>query len=576
MTSKFSENWALPPTWARFLIVIVLLLGVFFRFVNLDRKAYWHDEVYTSLRISGYTEAELVQQTVIGNEICVEDLQKYQRINSEKGLVDTIKGLAQEEPQIPPLYYVMGRLWVQWFGDSVAVTRSLPAVISLFVFPCIYWLCLELFESSLTGWIAMALIAVSPFHVLYAQEARHYSLWTVTILLSSAALLRAMRLKTKLSWGIYAATVALGFYSFLFSGLVTISHGIYVVATDREMLASLHPSRLLPFGNAKGERNRSPRFRLSKTTIAFILAVWAGLLAFIPWILVVVTNLSKAQETTAWMTRPLSLVKMVESWYRGLITIFIDFWDINKFFPNLDLPNLSYGKFWGLPVLILIGYSFYFLYCKASQKAWLFISALIGVTAIALILPDVILGGRRSHTYRYLIPCYLGIQLAVAYLFTYHLIASPSNKLWRQKLWQLLMLTVVSAGVLSCAISSQAEGWWNKYTEARHPLTARIINQASHPLLVSDSEIGYVMSLSHYLDSKVRLLLVPERQGIELHIAKMSEQLSDVFLFDSRGHFKEFPNSSETLRYKLEKEQDYQIKPVYKAGGLWRVERSNN
>lgn len=45
----------------------------------------------------------------------------------------------------------------------------------------------------------MALIAVSPFHVLYAQEAREYSLWTVTILLSSAALLRAMRVKTKLS-----------------------------------------------------------------------------------------------------------------------------------------------------------------------------------------------------------------------------------------------------------------------------------------------------------------------------------------------------------------------------------------
>jgi uncharacterized membrane protein len=572
MKSRLLKNWVLPPTWSRFLIVILLLLGVFFRFVNLDRKVYWHDEVYTSLRISGYTEAELVQQVVNGEAIGVEDLQKYQRINPEKGLVDTIKGLAKEEPQIPPLYYVMARFWVQWFGDSVAVTRSLSAVISLLVFPCLYWLCLELFESSLTGWIAMALMAVSPFHVLYAQEARHYSLWTVTILLSSAALLRAMRLKTIVSWGFYAVTVALGFYSFLFSGLVTISHCIYVVATDREILVNLHPSRLLSFGNAKGERKRASRFRLSKTVLAFILAFLAGLLAFVPWILVVIANLSKAQETTAWMTRELTLGEIVKSWYRGLSGIFIDVWNINDFFPNLDLPNLSFGKFLGLPVLILIGYSFYVLYRKAPEKAWLFILTLIGVTAMALILPDLIVGGRRSHTYRYLIPCYLGIQLAVAYLFTYQ-ISTFWSKPWQHKLWQLIMLALVSAGVLSCAISSQAEGWWNKYTEASNPLTARIINQASSPLLVSDSEIGYVMSLSHYLDAKVRLMLVPELPGIESNLPKIPKGFSDVFLFASHGNFKELPNPAETLLYKLEKEQNYQIKPVYEAGGLWRVER---
>jgi uncharacterized membrane protein len=144
-------------------------------------------------------------------------------------VVDTVKGLALEEPQLAPLYFIATRFWVQLFGDSVAVTRSISAVFSLLALPCMYWLCLELFESSLTAWLAVSLLAVSPFQIVYAQEARPYSLFVLIILLSGAALLRGMRLKTNSSWAIYAATVALGFYSHLLFALVVLGHGIYVV-----------------------------------------------------------------------------------------------------------------------------------------------------------------------------------------------------------------------------------------------------------------------------------------------------------------------------------------------------------
>ncbi len=48
----------LTPNRLRFLIVMLLMVGIFFRFFNLDRKVYWHDETFTSLRISGYTVIE--------------------------------------------------------------------------------------------------------------------------------------------------------------------------------------------------------------------------------------------------------------------------------------------------------------------------------------------------------------------------------------------------------------------------------------------------------------------------------------------------------------------------------------
>ncbi|NER30255.1 MAG: hypothetical protein F6J89_22180 [Symploca sp. SIO1C4] len=69
-------------------------------------------------------------------------------------------------------------------------------------------------------------MAVSPFQVLYAQEAREYSLWTVTILLSTAALLKAMRSPSHSSWGIYTVSLTLGFYKTILSTLVAMGQGI--------------------------------------------------------------------------------------------------------------------------------------------------------------------------------------------------------------------------------------------------------------------------------------------------------------------------------------------------------------
>jgi uncharacterized membrane protein len=274
--NKLTLGWGTHQTKLRFLIAILLVLGIFFRFADIDRKVYWLDETFTSLRISGYTESELVADFSTPRITSIEILQKYQRLSPERGVDDTIKSLELEDPHHPPLYYVMARFWVQAFGNSVVAMRILPALISLVAFPCIYWLCLELFESPLVAWTAIVLLAVSPLQVLYAQEARQYSLWTVTILLSSAALLRAMRLKTKASWGIYAVALVGGLYTFLFSALIAVGHGIYIVILER--------------------------FRLTKTLTAYLVASISAVIAFIPWLLILITNREQAHNATDWTT----------------------------------------------------------------------------------------------------------------------------------------------------------------------------------------------------------------------------------------------------------------------------------
>jgi uncharacterized membrane protein len=117
--------------WVRFLIIVILVMGMFFRFANLQKKVYWIDEGYTSLGISGYTESEFIQELGDGQIKQIKSLQNYQRINAEKSVLDTVKKLALEESQLTPLYFVAARCWGQLFGDSIAVTRSLSAVFSV-------------------------------------------------------------------------------------------------------------------------------------------------------------------------------------------------------------------------------------------------------------------------------------------------------------------------------------------------------------------------------------------------------------------------------------------------------------
>lgn len=470
------------------IIGIILAIGIFFRFYNLDQKVYWYDETMTSMRISGYTSAELVKEVYNGEAISVENLlQNYQYPNDTKNLNDSINALAYH-PEHSPLYYLMARFWLQTFGNSIFTLRLLSALISLLAFPAIYWLCMELFNSQRTSWIAVSLIAISPFHVLYAQEAREYSLWTFSILVSSAALLWAIRKKKILPWITYGTTVSLGLYTHPFSAFVMVGHGIYVLASES--------------------------FRFNKTFRNYIFANILGILLFLPWLLIVIANFSNFVENTEHV----NLVRkgfLPLFWGQNLSRIFID---VNQgFSPFSPLHYLS---------AFLAGYALYFL-CKTAPKAGLFILTLIGVIGVALIAPDIILSGRRSSIARYAFPCYLGIQIAVSYLIANKLNKKPTSTKGVKK-WRYIFITLILSGILSSAVSSQIPTWWSKSaSKTRHnPEVARIINQSENALVISNIRPGELLGLTHLLQNTVHLQLVSTG-----NIPQIPSSFRDVFIY---------------------------------------------
>lgn len=80
MQTQLNITSIIQLSYLKYMLLIVLLLGIFFRGFNLDKKVYWRDEALTSLAIAGYT-GDRAWQDLGGREISTEDLQNYQRIN---------------------------------------------------------------------------------------------------------------------------------------------------------------------------------------------------------------------------------------------------------------------------------------------------------------------------------------------------------------------------------------------------------------------------------------------------------------------------------------------------------------
>jgi uncharacterized membrane protein len=516
--SNYSEPFS---TGFRILTIFVLILGIALRFIHLDQKIYWLDEAFTSLHLSGYSDAEIIHRTGNGQVIRNQDFLRYQMPSPAKGIDDTIQRIARTAPELPPLYFVLARAWQQGLGHSIAIIRSFSAVLSLLTFPCIYWLCWELWRSPLTGWTAIMLVAISPFHLETAQEARPYILLILIILACHAALLRARRMQTRSGWVLYASLIATGLYTHLLFGLVLIVHGLYVGITER--------------------------WRWRSQIKNYIAASCLGVGIFVPWIALALKNIPHAQPSISpENTFSLHLVgHWIKGWVRGLSLIFVDL-NLNE---SSGWPKLIPFSIFLLLLLLLIAYAGYAMWRSESQPVRLFLGLAIAVPALAIVLTNLFTNSIQSTTARYWWPTYLGIQILMARFFVTHAIAVPSKDPLRQ-LWRTVLVGLLSASVLSCFTFSQSQFWWNKTDDRQIYRSAQIINAAQRPLVVSDAFFVDIFPLSHRLRPDVDLQL-----WAEPNIPQIEAQDKTVFLY----------RPSAVLLKAAEKRS-----PLAIASGLWR------
>ena len=515
---------AISANWTIIFMVIVLLLGIFLRFSNLNGKVYWIDEVHTSLRASGYSRTEFVEQAPRGKIVSVRELDKFQQLTPERNFIAAIGAIASSEHS--PLYYVLTRVAMELFGSSINVTRGVTAFLSLFLFPSIYWLAQELFHSRYVSLVITALVAVSPIHILYAQEAREYSLFAVTIALSSAAFLRFID-RESFSWQWYGLTIALGLYTHPLFVLVMMAHGIYSVVTN---------------------------FKERKILKQYFFATALGIFLFIPWILVFIFN---DDGVGMWIERDLPFHFWLQRWLLNISATFFD-WQViypERLFDVEQVRDFTFNfnkVFSWLIILIfcLILYSIYFLWHNASGKSSLFIGLLISVTAIALGLPDLISGGQRSTVARYVLAVTLGIQLIVGYCI--------AVKMKYFRLWRFIFAMTITLSLVCSWAMVRSSTWWNKYSSYYNEEVSQIINKTEKPLIISNTKrISRSTSLSYQLQDDANFLLLDEEDDS----LSISSEFDNIFLFRPYPEFLE----------KLQQNNSYIIKPLFVEGHLYQL-----
>ena len=177
----------------------------------------------------------------------------------------------------PPLYHILLRGWILLFGTSEIAVRLPSVILGMATVYVVYLVARKLFDNK-TALISATLVATSPLHVYYSQEARMYMLAAFFASLSVYFFVSIIKKETLIYWFGFVVATALMLYSDYLPYLLL---PVYVVF-------------LLIFKN-----------KIQKSTArAFLPAFILIFVLILPWFLIfpkqLTTGLSAAAASPAW------------------------------------------------------------------------------------------------------------------------------------------------------------------------------------------------------------------------------------------------------------------------------------
>jgi uncharacterized membrane protein len=277
------------------LLLVWIAIGGLLRFTQLTGKPPWTDEFATMV----FSLGNSYQGVPLDRAISLGELLQPLQVNPTTGVSAVIQRLFAEDHH-PPLYFVLAHWWMRLFppdGEyiSLGAARSLPALFGVMAIPASYALGWLAFRSRLVAQLAAALMAVSPYGIFLAQEARHYSLaalWVTASLCCFAVAVRHLQRGTPLPIGVgicWIVANSLGIATHYFFSLTLIAEAI--------ALLGFWLKRRTPQGEVTGERRHlffPPPWRRIGVVAA---GTFVGGLVWLP-----VWQATYKAETTQWLT----------------------------------------------------------------------------------------------------------------------------------------------------------------------------------------------------------------------------------------------------------------------------------
>ncbi len=204
------------------LLLLWCAIALILRFTHLAQKPLWTDEFSTLVFGLGHSFQTIPLDQLITTDVLLAPLRPLPQTG-----IGAVTHHLFSESNHPPLYFMLTHEWLKLFPIEhpwvlTWAARSLSALFGVLTVPTIFLLGWVAFHSVRIAQIAAALMAVSPFGIYIAQEARHYTLPTVLGSLSLCCFVVAVRaicdrarlpLWTGLSWiGLNAVGIATHYF----------------------------------------------------------------------------------------------------------------------------------------------------------------------------------------------------------------------------------------------------------------------------------------------------------------------------------------------------------------------------
>jgi len=118
-----------------------------------------------------------------------------------------------------------------------------------------------------------------------------------------------------------------------------------------------------------------------------------------------------------------------------------------------------------------------------------------------------------------------------------------------------MLAFILTMGIVSGMVFRSSDTWWHKTIGHFNMTVAEIINHEERPLLIASSATS-LLSLSHILDEKVGILLIPQDEW-----RNIPDHYSDVFIL----------SPSEIQREQLKSAHGLMIEEVFEREHLYKV-----
>ena len=326
-------------------LAAILILGTVLRFAQLEAKPVWLDEILTGLFSLGRSYQHIPLDAVLP----LEEFADIFTLNSAASCGEIAQTVATESTH-PPLFFCLTHQWLSGVqGSWVWQIRSLCALFGVGAIAAMYGLNRIAFSRQ-AGLMGASVMAVSPFAVYLSQEARHYTLPMLLIILSLMGFIQiqkdlhhrgTIRPGVGISWAIVNT---LGLYTHYFFLLAWVAELVTILALI--LGKYFHPGRL-------GLPEPTPPASAKETVTWLSLAGYSvlPLLFYLPWLPTLHNHFSRPETDwfkpfePSWVDSVTPIVQTLAGWVVMIVAFPVENQPLWIVIPSAILMLLWCGYF---------------------------------------------------------------------------------------------------------------------------------------------------------------------------------------------------------------------------------------